>query len=259
MRKVVHLAVVVAVAVMLPATASAQFDLSRALGAFFGAITKTEQTEKKEQAAEAEQTKEQTKEQAEQTKPQTQRPQQNPFEMLQQLQQQQQPQKSPFEILAENAPSARLLQGSWLYSDAGAEYLGVNPLADMAIAQVEQYAKSRIVAAGIKPGSFSVTLRRNGTGTITFGERTLSGRYVYNAENATIIISGTINNVAVSVSGYVRYADGNLDILVEATSALDALLKVYPELATDQTVQMVSGMLSSFPGVYATVVKSGQR
>lgn len=247
MRKVVYLAVVVAVAVMLPATASAQFDLSRALGAFFGAITKTEQTEKKEQAAEAEQTKEQT----EQTKPQAQRPQQNPFEMLQQLQQQQQPQKSPFEILAENAPVARQLQGSWLYSDAGAEYLGVNPLADMAIAQVEQYAKSRIVAAGIKPGSFSVTLRRNGTGTITFGERTLSGRYVYNAENATIIISGTINNVAVSVSGYVRYADGNLDILVEATSALDALLKVYPELATDQTVQMVSGMLSSFPGVYA--------
>ena len=251
MRKVVHLAVVVVVAVMLPATASAQFDLSRALGAFFGAITKTEQTEKKEQA---EQTKEQTKEQTEQTeqtKPQTQRPQQNPFEMLQQLQQQQQPEKSPFEILAENAPSARQLQGSWLYADAGAEYLGVNPLADMAIAQVEQYAKSRIVAAGIKPGSFSVTLRRNGTGTITFGERTLSGRYVYNAENATIIISGTINNVAVSVSGYVRYADGNLDILVEATSALDALLKVYPELATDQTVQMVSGMLSSFPGVYA--------
>lgn len=251
MRKVVHLAVVVAVAVMLPATASAQFDLSRALGAFFGAITKTEQTEKKEQAAEAEQHKEQTKEQTEQTKPQAQRPQQNPFEMLQQLQQQQQPQKSPFEILAENAPAARLLQGSWLYSDAGAEYLGVNPLADMAIAQAEQYAKSRIVAAGIKPGSFSVTLRRNGTGTITFGERTLSGRYVYNAENATIIISGTINNVAVSVSGYVRYAEGNLDILVEATSALDALLKVYPELATDQTVQMVSGMLSSFPGVYA--------
>lgn len=245
------MAVVVAVAMMLPATASAQFDLSRALGAFFGAITKTEQTEKKEQAAEAEQHKEQTAGQTEQTKPQTQRPQQNPFEMLQQLQQSQQPQKSPFEILAENAPAARQLQSSWLYSDAGAEYLGVNPLADMAIAQVEQYAKSRIVAAGIKPGSFSVTLRRNGTGTITFGERTLSGRYVYNAENATIIISGTINNVAVSVSGYVRYADGNLDILVEATSALDALLKVYPELATDQTVQMVSGMLSSFPGVYA--------
>ncbi|MBQ5828987.1 MAG: DUF4923 family protein [Alistipes sp.] len=251
MRKVISMAVVVAVAMMLPATASAQFDLSRALGAFFGAITKTEQTEKKEQAAEAEQHKEQTAGQTEQTKPQTQRPQQNPFEMLQQLQQSQQPQKSPFEILAENAPAARQLQSSWLYSDAGAEYLGVNPLADMAIAQVEQYAKSRIVAAGIKPGSFSVTLRRNGTGTITFGERTLSGRYVYNAENATIIISGTINNVAVSVSGYVRYADGNLDILVEATSALDALLKVYPELATDQTVQMVSGMLSSFPGVYA--------
>ena len=45
--------------------------------------------------------------------------------------------------------------------------------------------------------------------------------------------------------------DPKILILDEATSALDALLKVYPELATDQTVQMVSGMLSSFPGVYA--------
>ena len=241
MRKVISYAVVVAVAMMLPATASAQFDLSRALGAFFGAITKTEQ---KSDA------KEQLTEQKAESKPETQQPQQNPFEMLQQLQQQQ-PQKSPFEVLAENAPSARTLQGSWLYEDAGAEYLGNNPLADMAIAQAEQYAKAKIVAAGIKPGSFKVALRRNGTGTITYGERTLSGRYVYNSENATIIISGTINNVSVSVSGYVRYSEGHLDILVEATSALDALLKVYPELATDQTVQMVSGMLASFPGVYA--------
>lgn len=247
MRKVIFQVVVVAVAMLLPATASAQFDLSRALGAFFGAITKTEQSEKREQTeqkAEGEQTKGDTK-------PQTQQPQQNPFEMLQQLQQTQQPQKSPFEVLAENAPSARSLYGNWLYEDAGAEYLGNNPLADMAISQAEQYAKAKIVAQGIKPGSFSVYLRRNGTGTITFGERTLSGRYVYNSENATIIISGTINNVAVSVSGYVRYSEGHLDILVEANSALDALLKVYPELATDQTVQMVSGMLASFPGVYA--------
>lgn len=241
------MAVVVAVAMMLPVTASAQFDLSRALGAFFGAITKTEQkSDAKEQTTEQ---KAETKPEAQQ--PQTQQPQQNPFELLQQLQQTQQPQKSPFEVLAENAPSARTLQGSWLYEDAGAEYLGNNPLADMAISQAEQYAKAKIVAAGIKPGSFKVALRRNGTGTITYGERTLSGRYVYNSENATIIISGTINNVSVSVSGYVRYSEGHLDILVEANSALDALLKVYPELATDQTVQMVSGMLASFPGVYA--------
>ena len=242
MRKVISYAVVVAVAMMLPATASAQFDLSRALGAFFGAITKTEQ---KSDA------KEQPTEQKAESKSEAQQPQANPFDMLQQLQTQQQPQKSPFEVLAENAPSARTLQGSWLYEDAGAEYLGNNPLADMAIAQAEQYAKAKIVAAGIKPGSFKVALRRNGTGTITYGERTLTGRYVYNSENATIIISGTINNVSVSVSGYVRYSEGHLDILVEATSALDALLKVYPELATDQTVQMVSGMLASFPGVYA--------
>lgn len=246
------MAVVVAMAVMLPATASAQFDLSRALGAFFGAITKTEQSEKREQSEQkAEQGAKQGTEHKAQGRPEAQQPQQNPFDMLQQLQQQQQPQQSPFELLAESAPSVRMLYGSWLYEDAGAEYLGNNPLADMAISQAEQYAKAKIVAAGIKPGSFSVALRRNGTGSITYGERTLSGRYVYNAEDATIIISGTINNVAVSVSGYVRYAEGHLDILVDADSALEALLKVYPELATDQTVQMVSGMLSSFPGVYA--------
>ena len=129
MRKVISMAVVVAVAMMLPATASAQFDLSRALGAFFGAITKTEQSEKHE----ATEQKAETKPEAQQ--PQTQQPQQNPFEMLQQLQQTQHPQKSPFEVLVENAPSARTLYGNWLYEDAGAEYLGNNPLADMAISE----------------------------------------------------------------------------------------------------------------------------
>lgn len=205
---------------VLPTEASAQFDLSRALGALFGALTET--TEKEQ-----------------------------PAEQSQQPTTPQQPTKTIFDVLAENAPSARALQGTWVYQDAGAEYYGNSPFADMAIQQGEQFVKTKLLNQGIKPGSFSVYLRRNGTGTITFGERTLSGRYAYNADNATIVISGTINNVAVTVSGYVRYSEGKLDILVDANSALDALLKVYPELATDQTVVMVSGLMATFPGIYA--------
>lgn len=206
--------------VALPTTASAQLDLGKALGALFGALTESGQ---KEQPAEQPATTEQPG----------------------------LPTKTIFDVLAENAPSARALQGTWLYEDASAEYFGSSPLADMAIAQGEQFVKSQLLTHGLKPGSFSLYLRRSGTGTITFGERTLTGRYAYNASKGTIVISGTVNNVAVSVSGYVRYEDGKLDILVDAQSALNALLKVYPELATDQTVQMVSGLVASFPGVYA--------
>ena len=224
-------------AVMLPSVSMAQFDLSRALGALLGAMTQqTEKTEKAEKPAEAE------KPQGETQQPQLQ-------DLLQALQPQQ-PQQNPLELLAQSAPAARTLQGTWRYQDASAEYMGYNPLADIAIDRAEQFAKAKIEAHGITPGSFTITLRRNGTGTINYGERTLSGRYVYDEDSAEIIISGAINNVQVSVSGYVRYEGGKLDILVDADDARRAFLAVYPSLATDQTVQMVSGVMNSFPGIY---------
>lgn len=237
-RIILALALVVASSV----TASAQFDLSRALGAFFGAVTNTDNKEAQKDAQKDAQQESQQGDKAQSP--------QSPLELFQQLQQQQTSGPSPFEVLAANAPSGRALCGSWLYEDAGAEFLGKNPLADMAISQVEPYAKAQVEAAGIKPGSFSVVLRRNGTGTITYKERSLSGRYVYDEESAKIIISGSVNNVASSVSGYVRLVDDRLEVLLDAQSSLDALLKVYPELATNQTVQMVSGVLASFAGVY---------
>lgn len=237
-RIILALALVVASSV----TASAQFDLSRALGAFFGAVTNTDNKEAQKESQKDAQPESQQGDKAQSP--------QSPLELFQQLQQQQTSGPSPFEVLAANAPSGRALCGSWLYEDAGAEFLGKNPLADMAISQVEPYAKAQVEAAGITPGSFSVVLRRNGTGTITYKERSLSGRYVYDEESAKIIISGSVNNVASSVSGYVRLVDDRLEVLLDAQSSLDALLKVYPELATNQTVQMVSGVLASFAGVY---------
>lgn len=237
-RIILALALVVASSV----SASAQFDLSRALGAFFGAVTNTDNKESQKESQKDAQPESQQGDKAQSP--------QSPLELFQQLQQQQTSGPSPFEVLAANAPSARALCGSWLYEDAGAEFLGKNPLADMAISQVEPYAKAQVEAAGITPSSFSVVLRRNGTGTITYKERSLSGRYVYDEESAKIIISGSVNNVASSVSGYVRLVDDRLEVLLDAQSSLDALLKVYPELATNQTVQMVSGVLASFAGVY---------
>lgn len=241
MQSLRRIILVLALVVVSSVSASAQFDLSRALGAFFGAVTNTDEKQQKEAQKDAQQESQQGDK--------AQSP-QSPLELFQQLQQQQTSGPSPFEVLAANAPSGRALCGSWLYEDAGAEFLGQNPLADMAISQVEPYAKAQVEAAGIKPGSFSVVLRRNGTGTITYKEHSLSGRYVYDEESAKIIISGSVNNVASSVSGYVRLVDDRLEVLLDAQSSLDALLKVYPELATNQTVQMVSGVLASFAGVY---------
>lgn len=240
MQSLRRIILALALVVVSSVSASAQFDLSRALGAFFGAVTNTDEKQQKEAQKDAQQESQQGDK--------AQSP-QSPLELFQQLQQQTSG-PSPFEVLAANAPSGRALCGSWLYEDAGAEFLGQNPLADMAISQVEPYAKAQVEAAGIKPGSFSVVLRRNGTGTITYKEHSLSGRYVYDEESAKIIISGSVNNVASSVSGYVRLVDDRLEVLLDAQSSLDALLKVYPELATNQTVQMVSGVLASFAGVY---------
>lgn len=200
----------------LPSEASAQFDLSKALGMLFGGM---------QQNSEQSQTT---------TKPQ-----------------QQVTVKTPLQLIAETAPTLRDIQGRWTYSSADAEYVGDNPLAQMAISQVKPIAIQQIESTGITPGSFTLTLKRNGVGTLQMGDHTLTGNYTYNASTAELLITGAVNNVAVSCRGYVKLADGKLTVLIDANDALKAFTSAFPQYAMHQTVLMVSGVIQGFPGVCA--------
>ncbi len=196
-----------AVAMFLPASASAQFNLSGMLNSLFGGQKTQDTTE-------------------------------------------QQTVVNPYQAIADAAPTARQILGTWTFESAEAEYLGTNVLADLAISQVEGYVIQKMESYGFTKGSFSIHLRRNGTGIITMGNRTLEGRYNYNAETGAITVTGTINGKHLSCSGYVKMSNGKLVALVNADEAIEAFKTAYPEYATHQLIQSVGGVVKSFEGVY---------
>lgn len=198
----------VVAASFMPATASAQFNLSNALNALFGGSTKTE----------------------------------NKTE-----------QKSPYQLIADAAPTAREIVGTWTYDSSDAEYLGSNQLANLAISQVKGVALSKLESYGITKGSFKVQIRRNGTGTITMGDKTLSGNYDYNPTTGAIVFTGKVNGVALSCNGYLKMQSGKLVVMVDADDAISAFKQAYPEYANHQLIQTLGGVLASFSDIYVAI------
>ncbi|MBP3548228.1 MAG: DUF4923 family protein [Alistipes sp.] len=205
MKRLTIIAVLlVAALVGLPAEASAQFDLSRALGAFLG--------EPEDPNAE--------------------------------------PQPTPYDLLRENAPQPSKLTGVWLYDAMALEMLAVNPLAEAALKQMEGYLQAELRGAGIGPGYFGLTLRRNGVAFLSHEDLVFEGRYIYKVEDASVRVEATIEGVSLSIGGYVKMMKGALVLLLDAKDIVAATLKLYPEYAADPTVATAQGMLRSIEGVY---------
>ena len=157
--------------------------------------------------------------------------------------------ENPYSRLAESAPSAYQLNGTWSYQSASFSYLGNNPLADIVIAQVDPIIGQTLQQLGFTAGS--VTLRlTNGKGVIMQGEHALNGSYSYTRSKAAIVASTTFNDKSVSASGYVRYSGGQLTVLLDARELINALTTVMPELKQDQNVIMVQTLLKDLKDVY---------
>ena len=208
MKRIVVIIMAVVAASFMPATASAQFNISNALNALFGGSKKTEQ---------------------------------------------QVEQKSPYQLIAEAAPTAREIVGTWTYDSSDAEYLGSNQLANLAISQVKGVALSKLESYGITKGSFKVQIRRNGTGTITMGDKTLSGNYDYNPTPGAILFTGKVNGVSLSCNGFLKMKSGKLVVMVDADDAISAFKQAYPEYANHQLIQTLGGVLASFSEIYGAI------
>ena len=91
---------------------------------------------------------------------------------------------SPYKVLAENAPKKSEVLGEWRYNDFKLEYLGTNSFATAAIGQVEGYAREELMAAGITPGCFTITLHKSGKGSFSYGDYVFEGSYTYDSSKA---------------------------------------------------------------------------
>ena len=157
--------------------------------------------------------------------------------------------EDPYQRLAEAAPSASTLNGNWTYQSASFSYLGQNPLADIAIAQIDPIVASMLQQLKITPGSTKLRLS-GGKGTITHGDHKLDGSYVYTRSKASVVAETTLDGKTVKASGYVRYASGELTIMLDARELISAMTTLMPELKSDQNILLVETLIKDLKDVY---------
>lgn len=160
---------------------------------------------------------------------------------------------SPYKLIADAAPELKQITRTWGYEHTEIEYLGASPLAASAIPQIDSFVQAALKNLGIVEGTFSLTLRRNGTGFIVAGKDACDGNYRYDPTSGRLSISTKIDNVAYPASGYIKMKDNKMILMVNALDVADATLLAVPEYRNDQNVLMIYGLLQSFPGVYISL------
>lgn len=168
---------------------------------------------------------------------------------------QQQPTKvSPYDELRNNAPTRTKILGTWQYKTASLKYLGDNPLADVALAQVEGFGLAELKKYGIMEGCCSLTLRRNGLAVLSTLDALQEGWFNYDETTAKMDVSSTVDGVTYRVKGYFRIVSERFMVMLDAGDVIDIIAKASPELTTDDTFIMLKGVLQSFGDVYLCIV-----
>lgn len=161
---------------------------------------------------------------------------------------------SPYDVIRSTAPARSKTLGTWQYKSATLQYLGDNPLAEMALSQLEGYGLAELRKHGIIEGCCSLTLRRNGMAVLSTRDALQDGTINYDETTSGMTLSTVIDGETYNAKGYLRIVSERLLVMIDARDVLKMLIKNYPELATDQTYIMAQGVLQSFGDIYLTIV-----
>ena len=161
---------------------------------------------------------------------------------------------SPYDEIRSTAPARSKTLGTWQYKSATLQYLGDNPLAEMALSQLEGYGLAELRKHGIIEGCCSLTLRRNGMAVLSTRDALQDGAINYDETTSGMTLSTVIDGETYNAKGYLRIVSERLLVMIDARDVLKMLVKNYPELATDQTYIMAQGVLQSFGDIYLTIV-----
>ena len=156
----------------------------------------------------------------------------------------------PYKKLADAAPAASTLNGTWTYDSATFTYLGNNPLADVVVAQLDPIIADVMRQMGVTRGSAELYMQ-SGEGVVSHGDSEIRGKYTYQRSTAGITVSTTYEGKSVSVSGYVKYGSNMLTVLLDVKQLVKAIKTVYPELKSDQNIILIDSLLKDISGVYA--------
>lgn len=156
--------------------------------------------------------------------------------------------------LRANAPSKSKIVGTWRYYSARVEYLGSNPVAQVAVPQLESFISAELVRNGIVEGCCNVVINRDGSAMISDGGVEYKGSYTYDQSTAKAKASYKHDSHTYKVSGYLKLSQSRLLALIDMRDVLREIVVISPKLANDENFLVIKGIVDSFSDLYLSVL-----
>ena len=142
--------------------------------------------------------------------------------------------------------------GTWKYSQPAVKLTSsTNALSEVAGSAASSTIQSKIKPyyemVGIKPGACTFVFKEDGTFSSTFGQRTSTGKYTYDAKTNQISLkydSGILNTKAITAYAYMNGANLQLGF------AMDKLINILTTLGSNvQSLSAITALLQQYDGV----------
>jgi hypothetical protein len=141
--------------------------------------------------------------------------------------------------------------GTWVYSEPAivlkSDNILTNTAAKIASNKMESKLQSYLTKYGIKPGTFSMTFKEDGTYTRTLNGKTSKGKWQIKDSKLLLTIAG-IKTISVTTQ-----IDGqDLQFVTDATKLLN-LFKSFGAKSTNSSLQTITSLMKSVNGMQASI------
>lgn len=139
------------------------------------------------------------------------------------------------------------LPGTWTYSAPGVRFEGEE--AALLVPAISEQLAKLYLAAGIQPGSSTVTFDREGGFTAAFGKQKLTGSYEYDAGSHTVSVCPSDEKLEKigAVSGRAYVSGSELQLLFPVTKLLELAKDVSSQAAS---LEAASALLANYKNLY---------
>lgn len=141
--------------------------------------------------------------------------------------------------------------GTWSYTEPAIVFTSDNILAKaaskVAANKLENKLQTYLTKYGIKPGTFSMTFKEDGTYTRTLNGRTAQGTWTVKDSKLLLTIAG-IKTIAITTQ-----IDGqDMQFVTDATKLLN-LFKSFGAKSTNANIQTITSLMKSINGMQAGI------
>ncbi|MBR0499704.1 MAG: DUF4923 family protein [Bacteroidales bacterium] len=155
-------------------------------------------------------------------------------------------------ISGKSALTPETIAGNWNYSGSAISFKSENnPLSNIAsgVAQstIENKLDGYLQKVGITQGLFGFTFNEDGTMAVKYGQKTFTGTWTLDKENATINMKMA---KFLNMKGYVAVKNGQMELLFDATTMMK-IIKSLTSVYKNSTLQTINGILNQYDQMYA--------